>query len=223
MLVGLGNPGREYERNRHNVGFMVVDRLCDSDDSLAWTGASRFRCELAKGTLGRRQVVLARPHTFMNLSGRCVGPLARFYRVPAQRIVVIHDDVDLALGRLKVKAGGGDGGHKGLRSTAQELGSSEFIRIRFGVGRPRRGEVADHVLSDFYPDEEKLRDDSISRAAKAARAVITRGVKEAMNRFNTTPRPSKDDKDKAASGPREEQPGEGAPPSGQPEPTTEPS
>ena len=121
LIAGLGNPGPQYAGNRHNVGFMVVDSLCESDDSLEWKSSSRFQGELAIGTLSRRPVVLVKPQTYMNLSGRTVGPLAHFYRVPAERVIVVHDEVDLPLGRMKIKQGGGDAGHNGLRSVTESL------------------------------------------------------------------------------------------------------
>jgi len=129
-------------------------------------------------------VLLAKPQTYMNLSGRTVGPLARFYRIEPANVIAIHDDVDLPLGRLKVKQGGGDGGHKGIRSVTQELGSPDFVRIRFGVGRPARGDVTDFVLSDFADSEREAVAAEVDRASDAVTAVITRGLRAAMNSYN---------------------------------------
>jgi len=190
MVVGLGNPEPRYLRNRHNVGFMVVDRIADGAE-ITWRNSNRFSAAMAIGALGGEQAVLVKPMTFMNLSGQAVAPIAHFYRVPAEQMVVIHDDVDLELGRLKLKQGGGDGGHNGLRSISELLGSSDYHRVRFGVGRPEFGEVADYVLSDFTADEQDLLKTEVKRAAKAVQAVIKRGIKEAMNRFNRTPQKKK--------------------------------
>jgi PTH1 family peptidyl-tRNA hydrolase len=197
IVVGLGNPGPRYEGNRHNIGFMVAEALYRRGRHLQWRSSTRFEAELAKGALGRHDVVLVKPQTFMNLSGRSVGPLARFYRVPPERLIVIHDDVDLEPGRLKVKAGGGDGGHKGIRSTAQELGAADFIRIRCGVGRPEVGEVTDYVLRDFTDGEREILEDEIKRAASAVTTVMNRGLREAMNRYNRPPAAKKVQKKEA--------------------------
>lgn len=188
MVVGLGNPGDRYSGNRHNVGFMVVDALCAADGRLRWRPSRRFEADLAEGSLKGRELILVKPQTYMNLSGGSVAPLASFHQVPPSRIVAIHDDVDLELGRIKVKAGGGDGGHKGIRSMIDELGSPDFVRVRLGVGRPELGEVTDHVLSDFSPAEAEEVARQVELAARATEAVITAGVREAMNRYNRAPR-----------------------------------
>jgi len=187
MVVGLGNPGPRYEGNRHNVGFMVVDRLAQRGDAMRWQHSERFTAELSKGRLERQQVVLVKPQTYMNLSGRCVGPLSRFYQVSPEQVVAVHDDVDLDPGRLKIKSGGGDGGHKGLRSLTQEMGSQQFIRVRCGVGRPACGDVTDYVLQDFAQAERDAVQDQIARASDAVTAVITGGLRTAMNRYNARP------------------------------------
>lgn len=188
MVVGLGNPGPRYRDNRHNVGFMVVDLLCADEDTLQLRGSQRFDAELAVGELARHPTVVLKPQTYMNLSGRSVGPVAHFYRIPPERVIVVHDDVDLGLARLKLKRGGGDGGHNGLRSVTECLGSPDYVRVRFGVDRPARGEVADYVLSGFSAAEQAAVDEGVGRAARAVRTVITRGLKEAMNRFNRAPK-----------------------------------
>jgi peptidyl-tRNA hydrolase, PTH1 family len=200
LVVGLGNPGTHYEDNRHNVGFMVVDLLSTQENTLRFGPSQRFEAQLAKGALVGRPAVLVKPQTYMNLSGRSVGPLAHFYRIPSERIAVVHDDVDLDLGRLKVKQGGGDAGHNGLRSLTECLGSADFIRVRFGIGRPEHGEVADFVLSGFRREEMSTVEEGVRRAARAVRTLITRGVKEAANRFNRDPRP------RAEAAAKEEQP-----------------
>jgi peptidyl-tRNA hydrolase, PTH1 family len=182
LVAGLGNPGREYADNRHNVGFMVADELARRFGG-SWRG--KFAGELAEVRLDGLRLALLKPQTYMNDSGRSVGAAARFFKIEAEDIVVIHDEVDLEPGRLQVRLGGGLAGHNGLRSVASALGTPEFGRVRIGVGRPERGDprpVADFVLSRFPPevDAEAL----VSRAADAVEAVARDGVEEAQNRFN---------------------------------------
>jgi PTH1 family peptidyl-tRNA hydrolase len=182
MAVGLGNPGPRYQANRHNIGFMVADLL---GRDRHWEQSRRFDAQFAKLDLaGGQRLLLVKPQTFMNLSGRAAGPLAHFYRVPVQRVIAIHDDVDLEPGRLRVKAGGGDGGHKGIRSLVEGLGGGAFFRIRCGVGRPEVGDVTGFVLQDFTPAEREVLEQQIDRAAQAVESLVTRGLKETMNRFN---------------------------------------
>src|ERR671933_2453806 len=154
LVVGLGNPGREYERNRHNVGRMVVDELARRHGG-SWRG--KFSGQLADVRIDGHRVALLKPETYMNESGRAVAAAARFYKLAPESILVVHDDGDLDLGRLQVRRGGGLAGHNGLRSVAQHLGTPEFLRLRIGVGRPERGDprpLADYVLSDFEPHED---------------------------------------------------------------------
>lgn len=185
MIVGLGNPGPRYQDSRHNIGFMVADELADRG-GLSWRGAPKLRGDTSSGRLGRESVILLKPQTYMNVSGESVGAAARFYRVDTAQVIAIHDDVDLELGRLKLKRGGGDGGHKGLRSMTQHLGAG-YIRIRVGVGRPQFGEVSDHVLADFHRDEARQVEDVVSLSADAVECVMIEGLKEAMNRHNARP------------------------------------
>jgi PTH1 family peptidyl-tRNA hydrolase len=167
---------------------MIVDSL---GSEFNWRSSNRFNGDFALGDIGKQPVILLKPQTYMNLSGRSAVPLAHFYRVPPERIIVIHDEVDLDLGRLKVKVGGGDGGHNGIRSIQHELGDTDFFRIRVGVGRPEYGEIADHVLKDFRTEEMDLLEKEISRAAKATRTLLRSGLKETMNRFNRAPKPKR--------------------------------
>jgi PTH1 family peptidyl-tRNA hydrolase len=184
MLVGLGNPGREYRDNRHNVGFMSLEEIARRAG--ADLRGRRFQGVCGQGQFGGRKVVLLRPETYMNLSGESVGPAARFFRVAPEDVLVLHDDVDLAFGRLQVKDGGGHGGHNGLKSIVAHLGTNAFRRIRIGVGRPpdSRIPVADYVLSDFYPEERRALEDVLWLVAEAAEMVLREGVRAAMNRFN---------------------------------------
>jgi PTH1 family peptidyl-tRNA hydrolase len=182
LVVGLGNPGREYERDRHNVGWMVVDELGHRH------GASfkgKFNSRLAEVRLGDARLALLRPETFMNESGRSVTAASSFFKVPIERLLVVHDEVDLETGRLQVRAGGGLAGHNGLRSIARSLGSQEFVRLRVGVGRPQRGDprpVADYVLSPFAPEDESGA--IVIRAADAVEMLVTDGLERAMAVFN---------------------------------------
>jgi len=185
LLVGLGNPGARYARTRHNIGFMAVDAWCDkATSSPSWS--EKWKAQVATIGTGSARVVAVKPQTFMTRSGQSVVPAAQFLRVPPAQILVVHDEVDFQLGRLAVKKGGGHGGHNGLRDILQLLGSGDFLRIRLGIGRPVHGEVADHVLSDFLPDERTVVDDLLERAVGAITCVTREGVVTAMNKFNTT-------------------------------------
>ncbi|MEO7980975.1 MAG: aminoacyl-tRNA hydrolase [Sporichthyaceae bacterium] len=184
LLVGLGNPGPGYAGNRHNVGFMVVDLLAGRMG--ARFKAHRSRAEVVEGRLSGERVVLAKPRTFMNDSGGPVTGLRDFFKVPLERIVVVHDELDLPYGGLRLKLGGGDNGHNGLKSIRRSLGSGEFHRVRFGIGRPPgRMDAAAFVLRDFGAAERNELDLEIDRAADAAEALVTQGLDQAQNTFNT--------------------------------------
>jgi PTH1 family peptidyl-tRNA hydrolase len=182
LVAGLGNPGREYERTRHNAGWLVLDELARRHGG-SWR--SKFSGSLAEVRLGELRLALLKPETYMNESGRSVGAAARFFKVPAEQVLVVHDDVDLEAGRLQARSGGGLAGHNGLRSLAQHLGSQDFLRLRIGVGRPGRGDprsVSDWVLSNFAPEEDV--DALIARSADAVEAIATEGLEPAQQRFN---------------------------------------
>jgi PTH1 family peptidyl-tRNA hydrolase len=182
LVVGLGNPGREHERDRHNVGWMVADELARRLDG-SWR--SKFSGQLAEVRLDGLRLALLKPETYMNDSGRSVSAAARFFKVEPQSLLVVHDDVDLEPGRLQARAGGGLAGHNGLRSLAQALGTQDFQRLRIGVGRPGRGDprsVADYVLSSFAPDDDA--EGLISHSASAVEAIARDGVETAQQRFN---------------------------------------
>jgi PTH1 family peptidyl-tRNA hydrolase len=182
LVAGLGNPGREYERTRHNAGWLVVDELARRQGG-SWR--SKFSGSLAEVRLGERRLALLKPETYMNESGRSVGAAARFFKVPAESILVVHDDVDLEPGRLQARRGGGLAGHNGLRSLAQELGTQDFLRLRIGVGRPGRGDprpVADWVLSPFAPEEDV--EALVARGADAVETIAAEGLDAAQARFN---------------------------------------
>jgi peptidyl-tRNA hydrolase, PTH1 family len=182
LVVGLGNPGREHARDRHNAGWMVVDELARRHDA---SFRSKFSGQLAEIRLGDLRLGLLKPETYMNLSGNSLGAAARFYKVPLDSIAVVHDDVDLDAGRLQVRLGGGLAGHNGLRSIKQAFGSADFLRTRVGVGRPGRGDrrpVADYVLSPFAPEDDA--DALVARAADAVETLARDGLDEAQRRFN---------------------------------------
>jgi peptidyl-tRNA hydrolase, PTH1 family len=185
LVVGLGNPGREYARNRHNVGFMVDDELVRRHGG-SWR--SKFSGDFAEIRIGDGKIALLKPQTYMNDSGRSVGPARRFYKVEPGALAVVHDEVDLETGRLQVRLGGGLAGHNGLRSIAQALGTREFLRLRVGVGRPERGDrrpLADFLLSDF--DESTDVQALVARAADAVEVLTRDGLEEAQRRYNERP------------------------------------
>jgi PTH1 family peptidyl-tRNA hydrolase len=182
LVAGLGNPGPRHEQDRHNVGWMVVDELARRADA---GFRSKFDGRVGDARISGLRIALLKPETYMNESGRSIAAAARFYKVATEAVLVVHDDVDLELGRLQARAGGGLAGHNGLRSIAQALGSSEFLRLRIGVGRPGRGDrrdVADFVLSPFEPHED--RELLVARAADAVEAIVHDGLDETQRRFN---------------------------------------
>ncbi|TMK70460.1 MAG: aminoacyl-tRNA hydrolase [Actinobacteria bacterium] len=182
LVVGLGNPGREHARDRHNVGWMVVDELARRYGA-SWKG--KFSGQLAEIRVDGHRVALLKPETYMNESGRSVGGAARFYKVEPDAVLVIHDEIDLDHGRLQARRGGGLAGHNGLRSIAAHLGSQEFLRLRVGVGRPGRGDArapADYVLSPFTPDQDA--EDLVTRAADAVETLDAEGLDRAQAKFN---------------------------------------
>jgi PTH1 family peptidyl-tRNA hydrolase len=183
LLAGLGNPGLQYAGNRHNVGFMVLDELA------ARVGgkfkAHKSGAEVLEGRLAGQRVILAKPRSFMNLSGGPVAGAARFYKVPATGVVVVHDELDLPFGALKLKLGGGDNGHNGLRSISKSLGTNDYYRVRFGIGRPPgRQDPADYVLKDFSTVERKELALEVDRCADAVEALISTGLTAAQNSFH---------------------------------------
>jgi peptidyl-tRNA hydrolase, PTH1 family len=182
LVAGLGNPGREYERTRHNVGWLVADELARRHGG---SFRSKFSGRVGEVRLGDLRLALLKPETYMNESGRSVGAAARFYKVPPEQTLLVHDDVDLEEGRLQARLGGGLAGHNGLRSIAQHLRTNDFLRLRIGVGRPGRGDprsVADYVLSPFEPHVDL--DELVTRAADAVEVLAAEGLAAAQQRFN---------------------------------------
>jgi peptidyl-tRNA hydrolase, PTH1 family len=182
LVAGLGNPGGEHAQDRHNVGWMVVDELARRHGG---SFKGKFRGRLADVRLGDARLALLKPETYMNESGASIQAAAAFYKVAPEDVVVVHDDVDLEVGRLQARLGGGLAGHNGLRSIASRVGSQDFLRLRIGVGRPGRGDrrpVADYVLSPFAPEDDA--EALITRAADAVEALIAGGLEETQRRFN---------------------------------------
>ena len=183
LIVGLGNPGAAYRLTRHNVGYMVVDRLALRHGISL--DKQRFKSVFGSGKVDGRHVILAKPMTFMNLSGPSVRDLATFFDLDTENVLVIHDDIDVVFGKLKIKEKGGDGGHNGVRSLIVAWGSDEFVRIRIGIGRPQTdNDVSAYVLGRFDAEQEKQLSDVISTAEHAVKTVLFEGVSEAMNRFH---------------------------------------
>jgi PTH1 family peptidyl-tRNA hydrolase len=186
LVVGLGNPGREYAGNRHNVGFMVADLLAGRVGA-KFGRHKRAVAEVAEGRLGfgGPKLVLVKPLTYMNLSGGPVAALAQFHKIPPGRVIAVHDELDIPYGQLRVKCGGGEGGHNGLRSMSKSLGTKEYVRVRFGIGRPPgRQDPADYVLSDFSSVERKELEFLVDRAADVVESVVTRGVEPTQNLYH---------------------------------------
>ena len=183
IIVGLGNPGRRYERTRHNAGFMAVDALAGSlgIDIIQ----EKYHALLGRARINSVETIIAKPQTYMNDSGRAVGAILRDTYASVSDLIVIHDELDLPLGTIRVKSGGGHGGHNGLRSIVEYLGSADFIRIRIGIGRPAPGvDSADYVLSPFLQEELRAASEAATRAAEAVSVVVTEGPQGAMNVIN---------------------------------------
>jgi peptidyl-tRNA hydrolase, PTH1 family len=186
LVVGLGNPGAEYARNRHNAGFLVADLLARRVGA-KFGRARRAATEVAEGFLrpGGPKVVIAKPTTYMNLLGTPTASLVAFYKIPPARVLAVHDDLDLDFGTVRAKIGGGEGGHNGLRSMSKSLGTKDYARVRFGIGRPPgRMDPADYVLSDFSAAERKELDFLVDRAADMVESVVEYGVEPTQNRYH---------------------------------------
>ena len=200
LVAGLGNPGPKYQRNRHNIGFMVVDELARRAD--VYSFRQKFGGEVASCQIGGQSVLLLKPMEFMNLSGYAVQRASAFHKVEPSEVLVLHDEIDLDFGRLRLKSGGGHGGHNGLRSIVEQLGSRDFLRTRIGVGKPGKNpgtatgpseaaggdrRVAGWVLSDFPSAQQEEVTELVERAADATTCILERGMRAAMNQFNKDP------------------------------------
>lgn len=202
MIVGLGNPGKKYGRNRHNIGFMVLDAVVEREGLRAWR--DNFGGKVCSCAIDGHNLIIFKPMEFMNQSGFAVARVAHFHQVEPSHIIVIHDDIDLPLGRIRLKAGGGHGGHNGVRSIASQLGSPDFLRVRLGVGKPTRedgvtpgeGEISRYVLSDFTASEQPTVDELIQTGCDAVGAILNQGIRAAMNKFNGPGKSPADEKQK---------------------------
>lgn len=182
LLVGLGNPGPKYDETRHNIGFMLIDRLVQRGGFD--TNREKFKAHIGTGFVGGRKVVFLKPQTYMNLSGQSVSRAADFYNVPPEGIVTFHDELDLPFGTLRLKCGGGAGGHNGLRSIDGQLGNRNYFRVRLGIGRPQHGDVSNFVLQRFDEAQRAELHDWLDKACDAVELLLQRGLKDAQNTFN---------------------------------------
>ena len=192
LIVGLGNPGPKYAGTRHNIGFEVVDYLAAGPGCSTYR--EKFEAFVAEMKEGDETVLLVKPLTFMNLSGRAVRAAADFYKLDPTQVLVICDDFNLPLGKLRVRAKGSHGGQNGLRNIQEQLGTDAYARLRIGVGEPAVGDAVDHVLSKFKPGERKAIEESVANAAQAALVWVRQGTEAAMNRFNGSEDPQKPQK-----------------------------
>jgi PTH1 family peptidyl-tRNA hydrolase len=183
LIVGLGNPGKEHQENRHNVGYMLLDMLAEELELTFSRRKSKSR--ITEGRIGEHKVILVKPQTFMNLSGHAVAPLVRFFKVPLNNVLVAYDELDLPLETIRLRPGGGSGGHKGMRSIIQQIGSPDFPRLRIGIGRPPgRMDPADFVLQDFTPSDRELIDLTLHQAVKCIHLFVTDDLQAAMTCCN---------------------------------------
>ena len=183
LIAGLGNPGKEYSSSRHNVGFIVVDEIAKR------LGISlkkkSFGSLFAEALLEEQQLMLLKPQTYMNLSGDAVSEAVEFFKIPLKNVIVVHDEIDLPLGSIKIKTRGGSAGHKGVQSIINCLGDGGFVRVRIGIGKPiQKSEVVGHVLSGFEKEKKKIMENMVVRAADAVLEIILRGLESTMNKFN---------------------------------------
>ena len=182
VVVGLGNPGAEYANTPHSVGFEVVDAIA-AEMGATWEAKRAFNCLLAKGTFAGQQVLLVKPQTYMNLSGESVAPVVKYHNATAADLLVVQDDIDLPVGRLRIRKGGSCGGHNGIRNIIERLGTQAFARVKVGVGKDKSNVIA-HVLGKFDPETRKVMDAVVAEAVKAVAAVLRNGPDAAMNAYN---------------------------------------
>lgn len=188
LIAGLGNPGPEYAQTRHNAGFWVVDAL--ARNARATSFFPKNHGLVAEGSLAGTSILLAKPQTYMNRSGECVGPLAKRYALPPERLLVVHDELDLPEGEIRFKQRGGSGGHNGLKSVTQHLKSDQFMRLRVGIGRPPRGKGADYVLRQLDEEALGIYRTAVEEAVDAVQILVKQGIQRAMNHTNRRQTPS---------------------------------
>ncbi|MBN1653782.1 MAG: aminoacyl-tRNA hydrolase [Deltaproteobacteria bacterium] len=183
LIAGLGNPEPKYKGNRHNLGFMVVDRLFEQYGEGTFQG--KFNGEFAKISISAQEVVLLKPMTFMNLSGNSVQKTMHYFKIPVDDLIVVHDELDLGFGVTRIKVGGGSAGHKGVQSIVDQCGNADFVRVRVGIGRPAIGTVESYVLSGFTVEERSRLPDVLDNATALLAHIVNRGVQDAMNKFHS--------------------------------------
>jgi len=186
LIVGLGNPGDKYKNTRHNAGFMAVDFLVEHFGLDAFKKADKHKCEMADGEIAGEKVILIKPQTFMNLSGQAVRSVMQFYKIPAEDVMVVYDDVDLPSGNLRVRSSGSAGGHKGMKSVVHELGTEDFIRIRLGITplTEFKGDLEDYVLGKLSGEEGVLMEGNVKKLPILLEVLLKEGIEEAMQEFN---------------------------------------
>ena len=184
VIAGLGNPGKQYDNTRHNIGFMTIDRLAEQEN--IDIQEKKHKAVIGKGTIAGQKCILAKPQTFMNLSGESIRDIVNFYKIPVENVIIVCDDINLETGRIRIRPKGSDGGHNGLKSIIYQLNSDEFVRIRMGVGAPKNEnyDLADYVLGKFSKQEIEILTPTANKAVDAIECIIKSGVSQAMNLYN---------------------------------------
>lgn len=190
LIVGLGNPGKEYEKSRHNVGFMVLDELANELQASAFRFEEKFKAEIASASLKDQKLLLVKPQTFMNLSGEAVLKISQFYKIAPDNILIIYDDIDLPLGQIRIRKSGSAGTHNGMKSVVEKLGTQHIPRLRIGVESrgqtaPKQQETVSFVLERFLKSEQPLVSEAIEKSVESIKCILENGVVEAMNRYNS--------------------------------------
>jgi peptidyl-tRNA hydrolase, PTH1 family len=194
LIVGLGNPGADYAKTRHNAGFLLVEKLA-AQWKAGWANERKFQARVARAERGGQKVLLAEPQTFMNLSGESAGALVKFYQLPLEKILVVVDDADLPLGEIRLRPGGGSGGHHGLESVAEHLGTQGYARLRIGIGRKTEArQITGHVLGKFSAGENALLEKVLERSAGQLECWLDAGIQKAMSQFNGAVSPTNEEK-----------------------------
>ncbi len=183
VIAGLGNPGKQYEKTKHNAGFMVIDQLAKKHEINI--GKLKYKALIGEGKISDARVIFIKPQTYMNLSGTAIREIMSFYKIPPENLIVIYDDFDVDLGKIRIRAKGSAGTHNGMKSIISEIQSQDFPRIRVGIGKEHESDVVDFVLSQFSKADERLIADAIEKASLAAAAIVTNGIDKAMNEYNT--------------------------------------
>lgn len=182
IIVGLGNPGKEYEKTRHNTGFMVIDELAKYIG--IEVNKKKFKAEIGEGNINGEKVILVKPQTYMNNSGECIIELVKYYKIDLENIIVVYDDIDLDVGRIRIRKSGSAGTHNGMRSIIHYLDNTAFPRIRVGIGKNQVGDLVSHVLGKFRGEELEIMSESINKASEASRIIVSEGIDIAMNKMN---------------------------------------